>query len=161
MRDRPQSSSDADSLEQARATAMRLLARREHSRLELARKLRQRQLPGVVIDRVLDEFEAEAWLSDERFAEVYAEQRRGQGYGPVRILADLQQRGIRQLPPALRAMATDAWVEQAIRLRDRRFGLTDLADDWAERARQARFLTQRGYTSEQVERALEVSDDTL
>ncbi|MCH8499518.1 MAG: recombination regulator RecX [Marinobacter sp.] len=161
MRDRSQPGAEADPLEQARTTAMRLLARREHSRFELARKLRQRRLPGEVIDRVLDEFEAEQWLSDERFAEVYAEQRRGQGYGPLRILADLQQRGIRQLPSAVRALDTAAWVEQAVQLRERRFGLTDLADDWQERARQARFLSQRGYSGEQVERALGVTADRL
>ncbi|TNE98663.1 MAG: regulatory protein RecX, partial [Gammaproteobacteria bacterium] len=54
----------------ARSTALRLLARREHSRLELSLKLRQRKLPSSVIDAVLDDFEHEGWLDDQRFADV-------------------------------------------------------------------------------------------
>ena len=78
----------------ARATALRLLARREHSRLELHLKLRQRKVPGDIIESVLDEYESEGWLDDNRFADVYARQRMDLGYGPLRILGELQQRGV-------------------------------------------------------------------
>ena len=66
---------DNDQDYKARATALRLLARREHSRLELSLKLRQRKLPGDIINAVLDDYEKEGWLDDDRFADVYARQR--------------------------------------------------------------------------------------
>jgi len=46
----------------ARATALRLLARREHSRLELSMKLRQRRFDSRLIDEVLDEYEEQGCL---------------------------------------------------------------------------------------------------
>ena len=64
----------------ARATALRLLARREHSRYELSLKLRQRKVSGDIIDAVLDDYEKEGWLDDDRFADVYARQRMDLGY---------------------------------------------------------------------------------
>lgn len=142
----------------ARASALRLLARREHSRQELALKLRQRQTPDAIIDRVLDDYEHEGWLSDERFSDVYGRQRRDLGYGPMRIRSELQQRGVRQWPDCLSCMTEADWVALAVKARQKKFGLTDIGDDWTEKARQARFLSQRGYSGEQIEQALEVRD---
>lgn len=139
----------------ARSVALRLLARREHSRYELAMKLRQRKLEPEVYEPVLDEYEAEGWLCDERFADVYSRQRRDLGYGPLRILGELQQRGIQGTPQVIRETAEEDWLRSAVRLRERRFGLGEIGDNWEEKVRQARFLSRRGFTSEQVERALE------
>lgn len=141
---------------QAPEMALRLLARREHSRFELALKLRQRQVSAGVIEAVLDEFEEKGWLSDERFAEVFMRQRVDAGYGPLKVLADLQQRGIRQAPPELAAITEAQWVDMATRLREKRFGLADLSEDWNERQRQGGFLARRGFTTDQIEQALEV-----
>lgn len=149
---------DQEPEQQARAAALRLLARREHSRQELALKLRQRKLPADIIERVLDDYEHEGWLSDERFAEVYSRQRRDSGYGPVRIRSELQQRGVQFWPQELAGMTESDWCEHAIRARAKRFGLGQMADDWTEKARQARFLSQRGFSAEQVERALDATD---
>lgn len=143
----------------ARSAALRLLARREHSRLELTLKLRQRKLPGEIIEAVLDEYEQEGWLDDDRFADVYARQRMDLGYGPLLILGELQQRGVHQSPECLEAMTDEDWCQQAISVREKRFGLANLADDWDEKVRQARFLSRRGYSATQVERALEARED--
>ncbi len=142
----------------ARAVAMRLLARREHSRLELANKLRQRSIETAIIERVLDEYETVDWLSDSRFADAYARNRRELAYGPVRIRAELQQRGIHFEPECLAEITETTWVALAIRWRQRKFGLARVQDDWPEKARQARSLSRRGFTGEQVERALEAVD---
>lgn len=139
----------------ARSVALRLLARREHSRLELALKLRQRKIDAGVIEQVLDDYEAEGWLSDERFAEVYARQRMDLGYGPLKIQAELQQRGIHDTPACVREMTDTDWSDQATSLREKRFGLDDIREDWDEKVRQARFLARRGFSAEQVESALE------
>src|SRR5437868_1691945 len=66
-----------------RQKALRALARRDHSRAELARNLRRRargdDINGAAddgaIDALLDEFEANGWLSDERFAATAARHR--------------------------------------------------------------------------------------
>lgn len=139
----------------ARSVALRLLARREHSRLELSLKLRQRKLDQQIIDAVLDDYEKEGWLDDQRFAEVYARQRMELGYGAIRILGELQQRGVKRAPENLDSMTESDWCHLVTRLREKRFGLSDLADDWDEKVRQARFLTRRGFSSSQVEAALE------
>ncbi len=144
-----------DLVYKARATALRLLARREHSRQELSLKLRQRKIPADIIGSVLDEYENEGWLDDNRFADVYARQRMDLGYGPLRILGELQQRGVNKSPGCLDEMAEEDWCQQAIGLREKRFGLTDLSENWDEKLRQARFLNRRGYSASQVERALE------
>lgn len=151
---------DQDELYRARAAALRLLARREHSRHELALKMRQRKFAGDVIRSVLDEYEDRSWLDDHRFAEVYARQRMELGYGPLRILGELQQRGIQFTPDNMQEMTEEDWCRNAIRARDKRYGLSDLSGDWDEKVRQARFLSRRGFSASQVERALDevVSD---
>jgi len=140
--------------EQVRAVALRLLARREHSRLELQLKLRQRHFPQALIDMVLDEYEERGWLDDQRFGDVYARSRVDRGYGPLRIVAELQQRGVRRIPDCLQDMTEADWQRHALALRKRRFGLTDLRADPEERLRQARFLLRRGFSHDQVEHAL-------
>ncbi|MGM0952238.1 MAG: regulatory protein RecX [Pseudomonadota bacterium] len=146
----------------ARAVALRLLARREHSRQELSLKLRQRKIESDIIDTVLDEYENKGWLDDQRFAEVFTRQRMDMGYGPVRILAELQQRGVHQTPDCLNEVPDEHWCEIAAKLRERRFGLAPVHNDLPEKMRQARFLARRGFSSAQVEKALGVTDlDTL
>ncbi|AOY88164.1 recombinase RecX [Marinobacter salinus] len=139
----------------ARSVALRLLARREHSRLELSLKLRQRKIDNDVIEAVLDDYQKQGWLDDERFADVYARQRMDLGYGPMRILGELQQRGVHHAPDCLDKMSEEDWCRRAVELREKRYGLLDLSEDWDEKVRQARFLNRRGFSSGQVERALE------
>ncbi|MBR9870696.1 MAG: regulatory protein RecX [Gammaproteobacteria bacterium] len=140
----------------ARSVALRLLARREHSRQELALKLRQRKLEQSMIDLVLDEYEEEGWLDDRRFADVFSRQRIDAGYGPVRIMAELQQRGVHFRPECLEEKSDADWARVAAELREKRFGLYRLSDDLTEKFRQARFLARRGFSSAQVERALKL-----
>jgi regulatory protein len=131
-----------------------LLARREHSRLELERKLRQRGMDGADLAPVLDELAAANLQSDARFAEHYARGRAERGYGPLRICAELQARGIGSagVATALAILEAD-WAGQACLAREKRFG-PDRPADLKERARQTRFLLQRGYSQEQIRRAL-------
>ena len=76
------------------ATALRLLARREHSALELRHKLASRNVDDAVIDSLVAELAARGLLSDLRFADAYARGRYERGFGPVRIRAELQERGV-------------------------------------------------------------------
>lgn len=143
------------------AQAMKLLARREHSRAELAAKLVQRGYHGPEINSALDECEAQNWLDDRRFADIYVRQRKEALYGPVRILAELQQRGIVGEPEELTATSESEWRHSATRLRSKKFGLGPGLGpglDWNERGRQGRFLAQRGFTMSQIEHALDQHD---
>lgn len=132
------------------ATALRLLARREHSELELRHKLATRQFGDDLIDTVVTELAAQGLLSDRRFADAYVRGRFERGFGPLRIQSELRERGVAtDLVAETLAELSGAWLDSAARQRNKRFG-TGLPEDARERARQMRFLQQRGFTGDQI-----------
>lgn len=139
--------------------ALELLARREHSRLELTRKLAARDFPEEIIGPVLDELERTRALADARFLDSFVRSRIAKGQGPQRIRAELAQRGIDQMEAdgMLRAAEVD-WRDQARAVRSKRFGL-EIPRDYRERARQARFLEYRGFDGEQIKAALDTAPE--
>ena len=140
--------------------ALELLARREHSRRELMRKLATRGFPDDVVSRALDELERTGALAEARFTESFVRSRISKGQGPQRIRADLAQRGIAsdEADDVLRAADVD-WLATIRAVRAKRFG-PELPRDYAERARQARFLQYRGFDSAQIRAALEFDADS-
>jgi len=141
-------------------TALELLARREHSRRELTRKLSARGFPDEVIAEALDELERSGALADARFTDTFVRSRVAKGQGPQRIRSELAQRGIgdAEADAVLRGAEVD-WLETIRSVRRKRFG-PELPRDYAERARQARFLQYRGFSSEQIRAALELDGDS-
>jgi regulatory protein len=137
-----------------------LLARREHSRLELERKLLARSFPPEVVASVLDALEAGGALAAARFAESFIRSRAAKGQGPVRIRAELAQRGVNpaQTAELLRAAEID-WRAAARAARVKRFGAESPAD-FRERARQARFLQYRGFEHAEIDAALDLEVDS-
>ena len=134
--------------------ALKLLARREHARGELAFKLAAAGAGADAIERVLDALEAQGLLSEERFTEQYVGSRLGRGHGPRRIHEELRRRGIDSAAAREAVGENDAfWSEKASQARSGRFGDAAPADyrDWV---RQARFLERRGFTTEQIRSAL-------
>ncbi|PIE82760.1 MAG: recombination regulator RecX [Candidatus Contendobacter odensis] len=129
---------------------MELLARREHSRLELWQKLRQRGLSSEYIEPVLDQLMEEGLLDESRYAEVYACSRADKGYGPLRIDRELRERGVPQdlVNAALAALADD-WLPGLRKLHDKRFKARVPTDN-AERMQQIRVFRQHGFTQEQI-----------
>ncbi|MBF8779754.1 recombination regulator RecX [Pseudomonas fulva] len=141
-----------------RRTAMDLLARREHGRVELTRKLRQRGAPQELIERELDRLTEEGLLSEARYLESFIAYRSSAGYGPARIREDLGQRGLDRgdIEQALR----DSDIDWAGRLRDvwqRKFDGQRPVDP-RSRARQIRFLAYRGFPMDLVNRLLSGRD---
>jgi len=135
-----------------------LLARREHSWLELRHKLAARGYDDAEVDQVLAQLEQERLLSDERFAETYVRTRRERGFGPLRIRAELQERGVAdELIARHLEAASDTWRELARDEHRRRFGDVRPAD-FKERARRARFLQGRGFPVEVVSAVLDEVD---
>ena len=133
---------------------MDLLARREHGTAELRSKLLARGHDPAEVDPALEALSREGLLSDERFVEAFVHGRIERGQGPVRIRAELRQRGV---PDALIDAWLDerdpAWLERAEAVRRRKFG-ADPPADYREQARQGRFLQYRGFTAEQTRRVM-------
>jgi regulatory protein len=140
--------------------ALDLLARREHSRRELTRKLDARGFPDEVIAPVLDDLERSGTLAEARFTESFVRSRVAKGQGPARIRAELAQRGVADADTegALREADVD-WRATIRAVRRKRFG-PELPRDYRERARQARFLEYRGFDSAQIRAALELDGDS-
>ena len=140
---------------------MRLLARREHSRHELARKLEYTGAEREELARVLDELEANNWLSDRRFAESYvADHRRREG--AVKLAHALRQRGIADevISEVLAALNTshsdDSEVARARTIWRKKFALPPSSQQ--ERAKQMRFLQGRGFSIETIRQAMSHED---
>jgi len=131
-----------------REVALRLLARREHSRQELLRKLHQRGFAALATEPVVDELAGQDLQSDQRFAESYVRQRAARAYGPVRIRAELGERGINRalIARALEAKAPD-WFAIAATWYERRYGSEPPAD-LKEKSRRQQALARRGFASE-------------
>jgi regulatory protein len=126
--------------------AIRLLARREHGRAELAAKLLAKGGTTEDVEATLDDLERRGYLSDARFAQALVHQKAGR-YGRRAIAHALKER---QVEPgaAKAALATVAEVDEAAdaeALWARRFGAAPKDD--RERARQIRFLLARGYST--------------
>jgi len=138
-----------------REAALRLLARREHSRLELAGKLARRGWPEAAVDGLIDELAEENLQSDERFAESYVRQRVGKAYGPVRIRAELSERGIdrSQARWALEAESPD-WFAIAADWYEKRYGPEPPAD-FKEKSRRQQALARRGFAHEHIRELLD------
>ena len=137
-----------------RRSAMDLLARREHGRVELTRKLRQRGACPEMIDIALDRLTEEGLLSESRYLESYIRYRARSGYGPLRIREELNQRGLSRgdVEEALRESEI-TWQEQLKDTWQRKFS-GRMPEDLKERARQGRFLSYRGYSLEMISRLL-------
>jgi regulatory protein len=104
---------------------------------------------------VLERLAAGGLQSDERYAEAYLSARVERGYGPERIRAELRERGV--CDEIIRHCLDDRgevdWVERLAAVRRRRFG-ADLPTDPRDRARQSRFLLQRGFSPAEIGRLL-------
>lgn len=132
-----------------RRSAMDLLARREHGFKELVRKLSVRFPQESVID-ALTRLREERLQNDERFVESYVYSRQQRGYGPVRIKSELFQKGIdSELIGQYLLEHDDHWDELAKEVKERKFGASTPRDN-KERARQTRFLAQRGFSMSQI-----------
>jgi regulatory protein len=132
--------------------ALKYLAAREHSRVELVRKLAPHAESPEQLEQVLDELEAKGLLSAQRFADSVLH-RKAARHGAARVQAELAQH---QLPPDIAREAIQSLkateFERAHALWLRRFGSPP--QDLAERAKQMRFLAGRGFAGDVVHRVV-------
>ncbi|MBX9609866.1 MAG: recombination regulator RecX [Gammaproteobacteria bacterium] len=137
----------------ARDLAVDALARRDHSRRELERKLGARGLERAEIAATLDDLASEGLQKDGRFADVYVRSRAERGYGPRRILQELRARGVSE-ELAAEALATAEVDWEALARAARRKKFRAPPGDAAARAKQSRFLEYRGFDAAQIRHAL-------
>ncbi|MFT7775934.1 regulatory protein RecX [Roseateles sp.] len=155
-----------------KARAIGLLAQREHSRIELRRKLlsieRRSRMATLdadmredaedaagaseaAIDALLDTLAAEGYLDETRFVESRLHVRAGR-FGAQRIQQELARHGL-QLDAEQQAALRATEMERAREVWHKRFG-PEPSRDVAEQARQTRFLLARGFSPDLVRRLL-------
>ncbi|WP_233146244.1 recombination regulator RecX [Pigmentiphaga sp. NML080357] len=141
-----------------KARAVGYLSRREHSRVELGRKL-SRFGEEDEVRAVLDSLEKEGWLSTQRYAQSVVH-RLAAKQGTLRILRELRQHGVADAQISeLRSNLQATELARAREVWRKRFG--QLPADAGQRAKQVRFLMSRGFgqdTIRQVLRGVDIDD---
>jgi regulatory protein len=140
-----------------RARAIALLARREHAREELRRKLAAHAVADDDVEAVLDQLEREGLLSDARYSEQMALRHRGR-HGALRLRQKLRGSGVSDtaMAPVVEAARAEEPAQVLVVLR-RKFPLPP--GDRVEWARQARYLQNRGFGPEVIRQALRAPSD--
>ena len=139
-----------------RERALAMLARREHTRAEMTRKLSPHSESPEQVEQLLEALVARGWLSETRFAESRANAL-ARKFGSRKIEHDLRRRGVS-------AEVVEHAVEQAQAQEldncraawQRKFGV--LPQNAAERGRQMRFLAGRGFSAEAVRQVVKTGD---
>ncbi|KVT55026.1 recombination regulator RecX [Burkholderia ubonensis] len=151
---KPSSSKPARSL---KGRALGYLSRREYSRAELARKLAPYAGEDESVEPVLDALEQEGWLSDARFAESLVH-RRASRVGAARIVNELKRHAVGDtLVEEVGAQLRETEWARAQAVWRKKFGA--LPHTPAERAKQARFLAARGFSSATIVKLLKCGDE--
>ncbi|HEY1069553.1 MAG TPA: regulatory protein RecX [Thermomonas sp.] len=134
--------------------ALGLLTRREHSRNELVRKLKQRGVEADDAAAAIDRLAEAGWQDDARFAASLVRNRAGSGYGPAYIRAELGTHGLPgELVEAAMTGYEGDWIDNARQLLQRRHSQALEGDRDACR-KAADFLLRRGFGMAQVRAAL-------
>ena len=137
----------------AREAAIAMLARRDHSRAELERRLLSRGYSVEALAALIPELIESRALDDVRFAHHYVSYHVARGQGPLRIRVELEALGVgAELIEAALAWEQD-WPALAREQRSRRFG-PRVPVSRVEQLRQARFLQSRGFSSDHIRAAL-------
>jgi regulatory protein len=142
-----------DTPAELKARALRFLARREHSRAELSRKLAPHAESAEALLFLLDELESRKQLSDERYAEVRSHWM-ARKYGAAKIRQDLKAKGVAEAVVA--RVCAEGELDRAKAILARKY--RDAASTREEKARRMRFLQGRGFSFDTIRAALSVDD---
>jgi regulatory protein len=155
-------SDENDEAERCLASALRILAYRFNSVVELRRKLAAKEFDPAVIEGIIESLTAERWLDDERFAGALVRTRALKRLGPQRIRRDLRAAGVdddiaaralrQNIDPEAEKSAAIALCEKKMRIIARRHGAAYLRTDEG-RKKLAAYLLNHGY---EAGRAFEV-----
>ena len=129
------------------ALALKMLIRREHSQLELSKKLQLKGFDDFDIKHSINLLIEQNYQSDTRFSEAFILMRYNQGKGPVIISSELKKRGIESFD-----LSIFDWFNLAKEVREKKFG-KNLPSDYKTQAKQKRFLKSRGFDFDQIDKA--------
>jgi regulatory protein len=136
-----------------RTAALALLARRDFASGELRGRLERKGFAAAAVSVAIGELIEERALNDARYAGNYVSYEAARGRGPLRIRAELTALELPgELVDAALVEGPD-WRALAREVHRRKFG-SDPPADWTEKARQARFLQSRGFSSDHIRSAL-------
>lgn len=142
-----------------KARAVGLLSRREHSRLELERKLAPHAESPEALAKVLDELTKAGWQSDVRFTQGWVH-RKAPNHGLTRIVQDLKSQGISlEAIASVRSELKETEFSRAKAVWSRKFSASPSPRSQAEYAKQGRFLASRGFSMEIIRRVLNSATD--
>jgi len=149
--------SQADFKAQAWEQALRYLGRREHSSLELKRKLRRKGFASIA-DQVIAALEEKGYLDDERFTRLFLREKiRLKQWGPQRLRLELRTRGIH--PEMIERLLAQELPPNRIRSQAKTLASRKLQNlrrpTFKDRQRLWRFLRGRGFSSDTIREALE------
>jgi regulatory protein len=150
----PEQAADARA---AHTAAIALLARRDYASAELRRKLLQRGYAPDAVSQALAQLTENKLVDDGRYGANFVAYRSRRGQGPARIRNELRRSGLadEQIEEAVKGGEdTPDFLALAREARRRKFG-PDLPADRKERARQARFLQYRGFSTDHIRAVLE------
>lgn len=132
------------------ASGLRILAIREHSVLEISNKLLDRFEEADIVYAVVEELQNLKYVSDDRFAESFVRARTNKGYGPIKIKAELKNKGVSAvLIQEHLNENSGVWVDSALKQYQKKYKDTPIENykTWTKRAR---FLQGRGFTMEHI-----------
>jgi regulatory protein len=142
-------------MSQARATALRLLSRRDYTAKELRTKLLERELPEDDVTSVLADLMAEGIVNDRRVADSFVRVASTiKGRGRLRISRELEQRGVDRsiIREALTALPVDDETAALRKLLAKKHLPARL--DPAEHRRVFAQLVRRGFSADLIVKAL-------
>ena len=142
-------------MSQARATALRLLTRRDYTAKELRTKLLERDVPVAEVTSVLTDLTDAGVVNDRRVAESFVRVASTvKGRGRLRISRELEQRGIDRaiIRDALAALPVDDETASIRRFLDRKHLPARLNP--AEHRRVFGQLVRRGFSADLIAKAL-------
>lgn len=139
--------------------AIQLLARREYSYVELASKL-VAFAGDLDVEPVMARLLAEGYQSDRRFVESFIRMRISQGHGLIRIRFDLKRKGVAAelIAELLESMQVD-WFELALEQYRRKYRAKLDVADYKEKNKRMRYLSQRGFSFDEIQYVLDASAD--
>lgn len=129
---------------------MDLLARREHGITELSRKLIVKKFDPQLVEEAIDELVRENLLSDERFCESMINSRLNRGHGPIKVSFELRNKGVPDhiIESVMEQLLPD-WQQSLVDLVKKKYA-GQLSGTPAERVKQVRFLSSRGFPHEMI-----------
>lgn len=137
-----------------RLSAMNLLAMREHSMHELITKLSKKFTQIEWIRSEIEKLQKDGLQSDERFAEAYTSMRLRQGKGAQVIRMELKERGVAPAIISSSLSEYDDWNKRAMHVYLKKYGSKPIVD-LKEKSRRIRFLMSRGFSSADIQFAMD------